>query len=279
MQLKQHSCLSAPLQAAADKLALLGQAVVAIAYYLSSHRAVTCLPGDMEHKAEGELALGTKGIDAISRMQVRTLKADASPLKKNFAKACSQAQNSAGFEVWLHIYDLGPLTKWFLNGWHSKESGLGAFHVGVEVLGVEWSFQAMIDCESEEATGVMCHPPKAHPRHVYRESVCLGSSALCANDVCNVLARLEKQWPARSYHFLSHNCTDFAEALALSLNAPNPFPAWAHGLAKGLIRRDGQGAPEAPWWIPTALTKHLGSCGSRSCASECCSSKQHVRAL
>jgi hypothetical protein len=223
----------------------------------------------MERKAEKERALTD---DPMKEMQIRMLKTDASPMKKRLAAACSKGKHKAGFDVWLHIYDLGPLSKWFLNGWNSKQSGLGAFHCGIEVLGVEWSFQAMIDCETDEMTGVMCHTPKSHPRHVYRESMWLGGSPLCANEICNVLARLERDWPARSYHFLSHNCTDFAEALATNLNVPNSFPSWAHGLAKGLLAKptktSGKAAAPAPapWWLPAALGACCGS-GSGSWAS------------
>merc|ERR1719158_630491 len=186
-------------------------------------------------------------------------------MKKRLAQACSNGMHSSGFDVWLHVYDLGPVSKWFLNSWNSRETGFGAFHCGVEVLGVEWSFQAMIDCETDEMTGVMCHTPKSHPRHVYRESIWLGGSPLCANEICNVLARLERDWPARSYHFLTHNCTDFAETLATCLHVPHPFPSWAHGLAKGLATKDDGNKENSSWWLPNALG---ACCGSQSCGSE-----------
>jgi hypothetical protein len=240
-----------------------------LAFNLSLHRALPCLPSKpptaMERKAQSENR-GPNVVDPINMMQIRMLKTDASPMKKRLAAACSHGMDYSGFDVTLHIYDLGPLSKWLLNYWNAKKSGLGAFHCGIEVLGVEWSFQAMIDCEIEEMTGVMCHKPKSHPRHVYRESINLGGSPLCANEICNVLARLEKDWPARSYHFLNHNCTDFAEALAQSLNVPTPFPRWAHGLAKGLLKQDGKdNTLQAPWWLPAALNGCCGSCASKSC--------------
>jgi len=226
----------------------------------------------MERKAEEESRREPNGHETINMMQIRMPKADVSPMKKRLVEACSSPTNS-GFDVYIHIYDLGPFSKWFVNAWHNpKESGFGAFHVGVEVLGVEWSFQAMLDCGAEDTmTGVMCHTPKSHPRHVYRESVCLGASNLCANEICNVLARLERDWPARSYHFLSRNCTDFAEALSSRLDVPNTFPAWAHGLAKGLATSDNckQGS-QPPWWLPrfmTACCNTGGSCASQSCTT------------
>jgi hypothetical protein len=202
-------------------------------------------------------------------MNVRMLKADASPTKRKITEACGSL--STGYDVWLHVYDLGPLTKWLLNKWSPRDTHLGAFHCGVEVLGVEWSFQAMVDCgDADEMTGVMCHTPKQHPRHVYRESVWLGCSPLGANEICNLLARLEKNWPARSYHFLNHNCTDFAEALSNSL-VVQPFPTWTHGIAKGLLKGGAQTESSSnPWWL---FGMNPGSCAS--CAEQkmqCCSS-------
>jgi len=223
----------------------------------------------MDHKtqADSPRESTSAGCSSMHTMQIRMLKDDVSPVKRKLAEACSQV-NKIGFNVWLHIYDLGPLSKWTLNSWSSKQSGLGAFHCGVEVLGVEWSFQAMSDCESEDMTGVMCHTPKSHPRHVYRESVWLGDSPLCANEICNVLARLERDWPARSYHFLRHNCTDFAEALSSALDVPTQFPSWAHGIAKSLLGADKENkenidAAES-WWLPNALA---AACCSHSCVS------------
>lgn len=269
--MQPRSCLQGVSEAAklgaASGLSLLHHTVVVFSFSLP--RALPCFPRTatvMETKAQRESRPHemNSGIDTINTMQIRMLKADASPMKKRLAEACSNGMRCSGFDVWLHIYDLGPLSKWFLNNWNAREGGFGAFHCGIEVLGVEWSFQAMIDCETDEMTGVMCHTPKSHPRHVYRESICLGGSPLCANEICNVLARLERDWPARSYHFLTHNCTDFAEALAQSLNVPTPFPRWAHGLAKGFSK--GAGA-KAAWWLPSAFA------GCASCASECCRSE------
>jgi len=252
----------------------LSRAVVGIVFQLCQRRALSCWP-KMERKAEAQQEPRRKrpsGLDTINMMQIRMPKADVSPMKKRLIEACSDPLN-CGFNVTLHIYDLGPFSKWFVNSWNNpKETGFGAFHVGVEVLGVEWSFQAMLDCGDDHTmTGVMCHTPKSHPRHVYRESVWLGGSTLCANEICNVLARLERDWPASSYHFLSHNCTDFAEALSSCLDVPNQFPSWAHGLAKGLGKSDPAGkGVQPPWWLPSFVTgccNSGGSCASESCAA------------
>eukprot|EP00418_Pyrodinium_bahamense_P008108 CAMPEP_0179104672 /NCGR_PEP_ID=MMETSP0796-20121207/48570_1 /TAXON_ID=73915 /ORGANISM="Pyrodinium bahamense, Strain pbaha01" /LENGTH=395 /DNA_ID=CAMNT_0020802629 /DNA_START=26 /DNA_END=1213 /DNA_ORIENTATION=+ len=139
-----------------------------------------------------------------------------------------------GFPVWLHVYDLGQVSRLVLNSWAAQAGGPGgAFHCGVEVLGVEFSFQAIAWADPEDnISGVTWHVPKSHPRHVYRESVWLGLTPLCVGEISLVLERLERTWLAKDYHCLRNNCTDFAEELALDLCVPLPFPTWAHGVAK-----------------------------------------------
>eukprot|EP00930_Biecheleria_cincta_P066959 TRINITY_DN5330_c0_g1_i2.p1 TRINITY_DN5330_c0_g1~~TRINITY_DN5330_c0_g1_i2.p1 ORF type:complete len:366 (+),score=54.33 TRINITY_DN5330_c0_g1_i2:72-1100(+) len=175
------------------------------------------------------------------------------------------------FPVWLHVYDLGHISKYLVNSWalNSRDSScLGIFHVGVEVLNVEFSFQAMADCgDDDDITGLTWHNPKSHPRHVYRESVCLGNSALNAYQVGKLLEKLEKEWPARKYHCLTKNCVDFAEHFTRLVGAPLPFPKWTHGLAKNLASRDLVPPPPAcrllPCsWSSSSNSQSMGSLGS-----------------
>jgi len=146
------------------------------------------------------------------------------------------------FPVWVHVYDLGHISKYLVNSWarNTRDGNcLGIFHVGVEVLNVEFCFQAMSDCaEDDDITGLTWHNPKSHPRHVYRESICLGNSALNPYQVGKLLERLEKEWQARMYNCLTKNCVDFADLFVRLLGAPRAFPKWTHGLAKNLARRD-----------------------------------------
>jgi len=180
------------------------------------------------------------------------------------------------FPVWLHVYDLGPISKLLINSWAltSRDSScLGIFHVGIEVLNVEFSFQAMADCgEDDNITGLTWHNPKSHPRHVYRESVCMGNSALDVKQVGNLLEKLEKEWMARIYHCLTKNCVDFAEHFATCLGAPLPFPKWAHGLAKNLASRDLVPPEPAARYLPCSWgscsnSQSVGSCSSQSVGS------------
>jgi len=144
----------------------------------------------------------------------------------------------SGFPVWIHVYDLGHVSRWVLNSsWPVRHHGFGAFHCGVEVLGIEFSFQAVSNrlSDNDPTSGITWHNPKSHTRHVYRESIELGETPLGLDEIATLLEELEREWLARDYHCLRRNCTDFAERLALALKVPEPFPQWVHGLAKGLL--------------------------------------------
>merc|ERR1711959_710812 len=89
----------------------------------------------------------------------------------------------------------------------------GAFHVGVEVCGVELAYQALQGDSSPESdkTGVWAHEPKMNPSHVYRESVFLGKSPKAFTEIQDLVNSMSRSWLARSYHYVNNNCVDFAE--------------------------------------------------------------------
>lgn len=173
---------------------------------------------------------------------------------KEAAKAELPGEAHQVYPVWLHVYDLGWMTKLVLNNPLGRAGGFGAFHSGIEVLGAEWSFQGSAPTEKsidthaeackelvdssgcEERTGLMCHHPKVHPVHVYRESVCLGETPLRVAEIWKLLLRMEREWLSKGYHVVHRNCTDFAHEFATLLRVPEPFPEWVHGVAKGYLK-------------------------------------------
>jgi len=203
--------------------------------------------------------------------------------KSKLEKSAGAEVGTDGFPVWLHVYDLGVLSKWMLNTW-AKLGNNGAFHCGIEVINVEWCFQALTNCEDDDArTGVACHRAREHPRHMYRESVWLGKTPLSASEIRQLLLELEKSWLASSYHFVQRNCVDFAENLHRQLRVPQPFPPWVRGCSKGLLQHTPfayQDAKLSPWFASCSSSEgEVLSCASlesagaltSSCAS--CASK------
>jgi len=138
----------------------------------------------------------------------------------------TDSQRKLEHEVWLHIYDLNETTG-FLNDWLLRPMNSGLFHCGVEVLGTEWFFA----WGATSYSGVHCNSPRMHSVHVYKESVCMGTSALSSSKIESALATLQDTWPECSYHPIEKNCVTFAEAMVAALRVPEPFPVWVRGAA------------------------------------------------
>lgn len=164
----------------------------------------------------------------------RSLVEDGEPLWADKASASdSQPHLSSrpvasrpGHKVWLHVYDLDTVTQ-RLNQYVLKAVSLGAFHVGVEILGEEWFF-AWGDTDH---SGVVWNTPRSHQVHIYRESLCMGDSPLSEDEIEQVICTVMDDWPGNSYHPISRNCITFAEELVRLLQVPEPFPAWVRGVA------------------------------------------------
>jgi hypothetical protein len=114
--------------------------------------------------------------------------------------------------VILHIYDLaeaGALNETLV------DVGLGLYHSGVEVHGVEWTFAA------GAGSGIVSHTPgQPGGGHVLRDSRCLGATALSARDVDALVARLRPQWPGSRYHILRCKCVAASASLRRVLASP-----------------------------------------------------------
>ncbi|KAF4654061.1 hypothetical protein FOL47_010160 [Perkinsus chesapeaki] len=131
-----------------------------------------------------------------------------------------------GRQVELHVYDLDKVVS-HLNA-VTRAFSWGAFHVGVEVYGEEWSFGQTTD---PQATGLCIIRPKSHEVHVYRESVPMGNTNLSrADSVWRLMVTMRKEWLGGSYHILRRNCIHFAKALCLRLGCEKEFPSWIEAL-------------------------------------------------
>lgn len=189
----------------------------------------------------------------------------------------AQVEAPAWAEVALSIYDLHGT--WAINGL-TKTVGLGgAFHVGVEIYWLEWSYGW-----TPTGTGV-------HVVHVgqswqgsLRDRVPLGRTPFSCEKVVEILANLRKEWPGRSYHPLRQNCGHFCAELAQRLKVQD-VPSWINSLAAtgdqiaGLVNGGGLEAVDtlpttSPlWWLGWVSQGSLASKGS---LAEC---RQPAKAL
>jgi hypothetical protein len=118
--------------------------------------------------------------------------------------------------VVLHVYDLEPKNK----GSMTRSLGFGAYHSGLEVLGVEYSFGG--SKRSQDGSGIFGLPPKtAMPAAQYHEAVVLGTlpGEVTLSHIRVVLASMMADWKTSSYNLVGHNCNHFSEAFRSALNA------------------------------------------------------------
>lgn len=126
-------------------------------------------------------------------------------------------------EVALAIYDLSG-TK-VLND-VTRLAGIGgAFHVAVQVYGVEWSYG-----RTPRGSGV--YPGRVGQSWPVplRERVVLGQTTLPHAKVRDILNDLKTKWQGTAYHPLRHNCGHFSAAFVKLLRVEEA-PVWLNALA------------------------------------------------
>lgn len=135
------------------------------------------------------------------------------------------AKLRAGLRVRANVYHLGR--------WSAGLNSLvpqGAYHVGVEVCGLEWSYGMTND---PSATGVAVDEPRKNRDHVFFESIDLGITPLKRPEVQQLLEELRRTWKGANYRLLGKNCLAFAEHLLMRLQVDR-LPPWCTGLSNSL---------------------------------------------
>jgi len=122
-------------------------------------------------------------------------------------------------EVVLNVYDVGRSEQTQMINSMLSVLGTGAFHVGLEIFGKEWSFRGSQRC----LTGVFACAPRRCPGHRYRESLSMGYTRMGEQEASRLLASLEQEWKANTYDVMRRNCVHFCDMLCLTLGvAPVP---------------------------------------------------------
>jgi len=145
---------------------------------------------------------------------VDILVGDITAYEGDYAMNSSRRENE---KVYLNVYHLND--EWAKSNHYSKQVlGIGgAFHAGIEVHGVEWTY----GWES----GVACAPPRSNTAHVYNETVYLGETNMSAVEVYRIIERMQQEWSPEDYELLEQNCCHFSDALCLELVGKH-IPGW-----------------------------------------------------
>eukprot|EP01132_Coremiostelium_polycephalum_P006633 gene6633-8205_t len=116
-------------------------------------------------------------------------------------------------KVYLNVYDLHP--------------SIGAFHSGVEVYGVEYSFGG----HEFSFSGVFEIEPKTANGVIFRESILIGETNHSYNQVQSIIDKISEEFSGLSYHPLQKNCNSFSDEFVkrlLNKNIPNYINRLAH---------------------------------------------------
>ncbi|XP_058724891.1 deSI-like protein At4g17486 [Vicia villosa] len=123
--------------------------------------------------------------------------------------------------VYLNVYDLTPM-----NG-YAYWFGLGVYHSGVQVHGVEYGFGA----HERETTGIFEVEPGHCPGFTFRKSVYIGSTDLGPNEVREFMEKLSQEYAGNTYHLIQKNCNHFCNDVCVKLTGKS-IPRWVNRLAR-----------------------------------------------
>ena len=110
-------------------------------------------------------------------------------------------------DVVLNVYDLSPYN------YYVYWLGFGAYHSGLQLGGVEYSFGG----NDTEGSGVYEISPLSEGAANFRQSIFLGKTTLSHAERTRILDQLRFEFKGRSYNLLHRNCNHFTNQLSLRL--------------------------------------------------------------
>ncbi|XP_071708665.1 deSI-like protein At4g17486 [Rutidosis leptorrhynchoides] len=123
--------------------------------------------------------------------------------------------------VYLNVYDLTPI-----NG-YAYWVGLGVYHSGVQVHGVEYAFGA----HEHSTTGLFEVDPRKCPGFTFRKSILIGRTDFGPREVRGFIEKLAAEYSGNSYNLITRNCNHFCNDLCQRLTK-KPIPSWVNRLAR-----------------------------------------------
>jgi len=170
----------------------------------------------------------------FSSVQRESEEARLSPLDNNLTRQTTNnplgpTAPGVSSNVLLNVYDLDSLSARFNR--YARRWNTGAFHAGVEVYGIEYSFGQT----STVTPGITINKPRCHPVHIYRESVQLGNTLLNPQQVKDLIECIKPDWSGDTYSLIRKNCINFAAEFSTMLGVGS-IPDWVSSLQDSAIR-------------------------------------------
>ncbi|KAH7675357.1 PPPDE peptidase domain-containing protein [Dioscorea alata] len=138
-----------------------------------------------------------------------------------FPKIHSACQTQGGVPVYLNVYDLTSMNDYI------RWAGIGVFHCGVEVYGVEYAFGV----HSYPTSGIFEVEPRRCPGFRFRKAIFMGMTSLNPNQVSEFMERQSLNYTGDTYHLITKNCNHFCKDICYKLTG-NSIPKWVNRLAR-----------------------------------------------
>ncbi|KAJ3681817.1 hypothetical protein LUZ60_014390 [Juncus effusus] len=154
-------------------------------------------------------------------MRLTLTKTSSSKEKLNKKESKSDAGEGIRTHLYLNVYDISPINKylyWF---------GLGIFHSGIEVHGMEYGYGA----HEYPSSGVFEVEPRSCPGFTFRRSMHLGTTDMSRAEFRTFLENLSESYHGDTYHLIVKNCNHFTNDVCTRL-VGRGIPRWVNRLAK-----------------------------------------------
>jgi len=188
--------------------------------------------------------VAAEGPDGAAHSFARSKSSSSRPSPLASMSPMQSSDKAQGFgkelPVFLNIYDVSnqegvKVMNSVLAHWLSPVKFGGAFHTGVEVGGIEWSYGRTY---RDTRPGIIGMPPRSDPKHSFRQTIPLGFTRMSLEQVNHTISELIEDYPGQEYEVFRHNCCHFADDFSHRLGT-EAIPGWVHRLA-----RLGAGADE-----------------------------------
>ncbi|PWA45138.1 hypothetical protein CTI12_AA520260 [Artemisia annua] len=136
-------------------------------------------------------------------------------------RSSTRIKKNGSVPVYLNVYDLTSMNGcayWF---------GLGVYHSGVQVHGVEYAFGS----HENATTGIFEGVPKQCEGFIFRKQIPIGWTNMSLREVRGFMKELAQDYKGTSYNLITRNCNHFCNDVCLRLTG-NPIPSWINRLAR-----------------------------------------------
>ncbi|KAG8643752.1 deSI-like protein At4g17486 isoform X2 [Manihot esculenta] len=122
-------------------------------------------------------------------------------------KFISDEDSRGSVPVYLNVYDLTPM-----NG-YAYWLGLGVYHSGVQVHGIEYAFGA----HEYPTTGIFEGEPKQCDGFTFRKTILIGKTEIGPAEVRAVMEELAEKYRGNAYNLITKNCNHFCNDACIRL--------------------------------------------------------------